>query len=70
MLNCIYIGYIPCKSFISPQANVGDSRAIASVNGCVQQLSFDHKPSNKAESERITNGGGWVEFNRVNGGFI
>uniref|UniRef100_A0A2R5LLR9 protein-serine/threonine phosphatase n=1 Tax=Ornithodoros turicata TaxID=34597 RepID=A0A2R5LLR9_9ACAR len=47
--------------------NVGDSRAIASVSGQVQQLSFDHKPSNEAETRRIIAAGGWVEFNRVNG---
>lgn len=47
--------------------NVGDSRAIASVSGQVHQLSFDHKPSNEAETKRIVAAGGWVEFNRVNG---
>lgn len=49
------------------QANVGDSRAIASVNGKVDVLSLDHKPSNEIELKRITAAGGWVEFNRVNG---
>ncbi|XP_041359473.1 probable protein phosphatase 2C T23F11.1 [Gigantopelta aegis] len=48
-------------------ANVGDSRAIASVAGEVEQLSFDHKPSNELETRRIIAAGGWVEFNRVNG---
>ncbi|KAK7503797.1 hypothetical protein BaRGS_00004920 [Batillaria attramentaria] len=47
--------------------NVGDSRAVASVSGEVEQLSFDHKPSNEVESRRIIAAGGWVEFNRVNG---
>lgn len=47
--------------------NVGDSRAIASLAGKVQQLSFDHKPSNEQETNRIIAAGGWVEFNRVNG---
>ncbi|XP_077983812.1 putative protein phosphatase 2C T23F11.1 [Glandiceps talaboti] len=47
--------------------NVGDSRAIASVRGQVQQLSYDHKPSNEDETKRIIAAGGWVEFNRVNG---
>lgn len=46
---------------------MGDSRAIASVRGTVQQLSFDHKPNNELESKRIVAAGGWVEFNRVNG---
>lgn len=47
--------------------NVGDSRAIASVNGNVELLSIDHKPNNDDERKRITAAGGWVEFNRVNG---
>jgi len=49
------------------QGNVGDSRAIASVAGRVEELSFDHKPSNEQETKRIVAAGGWVEFNRVNG---
>ncbi|RUS82462.1 hypothetical protein EGW08_009768 [Elysia chlorotica] len=48
-------------------ANVGDSRAVSSVHGEVEQLSFDHKPSNESETRRIIAAGGWVEFNRVNG---
>jgi len=47
--------------------NVGDSRVITSVKGRVQQLSYDHKPSNESETQRIIAAGGWVEFNRVNG---
>lgn len=46
---------------------MGDSRAIASVRGAVQQLSYDHKPNNELETKRIVAAGGWVEFNRVNG---
>lgn len=52
---------------LSFQANVGDSRAVASFGGRVDALSLDHKPSNEAESKRIVAAGGWVEFNRVNG---
>ncbi|XP_068623078.1 probable protein phosphatase 2C T23F11.1 isoform X2 [Battus philenor] len=48
-------------------ANVGDSRAIASVRGAVEVLSYDHKPNNEEELRRITAGGGWVQLNRVNG---
>lgn len=49
-------------------ANVGDSRAIASVRGGqLEVLSYDHKPNNKEELHRITSGGGWVQLNRVNG---
>ena len=49
------------------KGNVGDSRSISSIKGRVEQLSFDHKPSNEAETQRIIAAGGWVEFNRVNG---
>ncbi|KAF8319125.1 protein phosphatase 2C 2, partial [Clavulina sp. PMI_390] len=48
-------------------ANAGDSRAVMSVKGEAEPLSFDHKPQNKAETQRITAAGGYVEFNRVNG---
>jgi len=47
--------------------NVGDSRAIISVNGLAEPLSYDHKPANESEARRIIAAGGWVEFNRVNG---
>ncbi|KAI8908147.1 phosphatase 2C-like domain-containing protein [Powellomyces hirtus] len=47
--------------------NAGDSRAVLSANGVVVPLSFDHKPVNPEESERIYNAGGFVEFGRVNG---
>jgi protein phosphatase 2C family protein 2/3 len=47
--------------------NVGDSRAIASINGDVKELSSDHKPTKKAESNRIIDAGGWIDGNRVNG---
>ncbi|KAL3880960.1 hypothetical protein ACJMK2_033162 [Sinanodonta woodiana] len=47
--------------------NVGDSRAVLSVRGIAEHLSYDHKPGNEAETRRIISAGGWVEFNRVNG---
>ena len=58
-----------CSIFFSKffKGNVGDSRAIASVRGRVQNLSYDHKPNNELEAKRIVAAGGWVEFNRVNG---
>lgn len=34
-------------------ANAGDSRAVAGVNGKAQALSFDHKPKNATERQRI-----------------
>lgn len=49
------------------QANVGDSRAVLSVGGLAEPLSYDHKPANQLEARRIIAAGGWVEFNRVNG---
>lgn len=48
-------------------ANVGDSRAVASVKGRAEPLSCDHKPTNETEYNRITAAGGWVDCNRVNG---
>lgn len=48
-------------------ANVGDSRAVASVRGVAEPLSNDHKPNNPDEYDRIISAGGWVDFNRVNG---
>ncbi|ODM96802.1 putative protein phosphatase 2C T23F11.1 [Orchesella cincta] len=47
--------------------NAGDSRAVACINGKCHPLSFDHKPSNPIELERIKKAGGFVEYNRVNG---
>eukprot|EP00800_Vazella_pourtalesii_P012514 TRINITY_DN293_c1_g1_i1.p1 TRINITY_DN293_c1_g1~~TRINITY_DN293_c1_g1_i1.p1 ORF type:complete len:394 (-),score=84.58 TRINITY_DN293_c1_g1_i1:387-1568(-) len=48
-------------------ANAGDSRAILSEAGNVFELSYDHKPNNPMEHQRINKAGGYVEFNRVNG---
>ncbi|KAF8357882.1 ppm-2, partial [Pristionchus pacificus] len=55
------------KNGIAYCANVGDSRAVLSVNGRAVPLSYDHKPANEKEAKRIVAAGGWVEFNRVNG---
>lgn len=35
-----------------------------SERGKAVPLSFDHKPGNELESQRIRDAGGWVEFNR------
>ncbi|KAI7864229.1 phosphatase 2C-like domain-containing protein [Spinellus fusiger] len=48
-------------------ANAGDSRSIISVNGKSKALSYDHKPVDRLESQRIIAAGGFVEFGRVNG---
>ncbi|KAI9296962.1 PP2C-domain-containing protein [Neoconidiobolus thromboides FSU 785] len=47
--------------------NAGDSRAVLSSNGIVKELSFDHKPTNPTEHDRIYQAGGFVEYGRVNG---
>ncbi|KAI9005506.1 phosphatase 2C-like domain-containing protein [Phycomyces nitens] len=48
-------------------ANAGDSRSVISVGGKNKPLSYDHKPTNQSESQRIVNAGGFVEYGRVNG---
>lgn len=48
-------------------ANTGDSRAVLSRDGVAVALSYDHKPFNPEEKDRIENAGGTVKFNRVNG---
>ncbi|KAJ2379654.1 Protein phosphatase 2C 2 [Coemansia sp. RSA 2607] len=47
--------------------NAGDSRCIISSKGRAIALSHDHKPTDETEFVRITSGGGFVEFGRVNG---
>ncbi|PVU96719.1 hypothetical protein BB561_001011 [Smittium simulii] len=47
--------------------NAGDSRAILDENCSAVELSFDHKPGNPEEYDRIIKGGGTVEYGRVNG---
>jgi protein phosphatase PTC1 len=48
-------------------ANCGDARAVISVDGKVARLSQDHKGTDEAEIKRITDLGGFVVLNRVNG---
>ncbi|KAI8445328.1 protein phosphatase, partial [Phakopsora pachyrhizi] len=48
-------------------ANAGDSRSVLSVNGVAKPMSYDHKPVNRIENNRIVAAGGFVEFGRVNG---
>lgn len=50
-------------------ANAGDSRCIVCRNGKVVEMSFDHKPEDEIEFNRIKNAGGRVSNDgRVNGG--
>lgn len=48
-------------------ANAGDSRSIIGISGKAKPLSFDHKPTDEGEMNRIIKAGGFVEFGRVNG---
>jgi serine/threonine protein phosphatase PrpC len=50
-------------------ANAGDSRAVlCRAGGITHPLSFDHKPQQEREMNRILNAGGFVnQFGRVNG---
>lgn len=50
-------------------ANAGDSRCVVCRDGKAMDMSFDHKPEDKEELERIRNAGGRVTLDgRVNGG--
>ena len=48
-------------------ANVGDARIVLCRNGRALRLSYDHKGSDEHEGKRITNAGGLILNNRVNG---
>ncbi|KAL0485300.1 protein phosphatase 2C [Acrasis kona] len=48
-------------------ANTGDSRCVAYVSGKTEPMSYDHKPTNALEKERIVKAEGYVEYGRVNG---
>lgn len=47
--------------------NAGDSRAVLCRSGGTLPLSFDHKPSEVSEKDRITEAGGFVKARRVDG---
>ena len=48
-------------------ANSGDSRCVLAVGGRAVQMSFDHKPDNPIESQRISRAGGYIVEGRVMG---
>jgi serine/threonine protein phosphatase PrpC len=50
-------------------ANAGDSRAILAFKDSTEilELSFDHKPKDEKEKERVISAGGFIENNRLNG---
>lgn len=48
-------------------ANVGDARAVLCRGTKAVRLTYDHKGSDQQEAQRITDAGGFVMNNRVNG---
>ncbi|KAK4701318.1 protein phosphatase PTC1, partial [Phenoliferia sp. Uapishka_3] len=48
-------------------ANAGDARAVLCRGGKAVRLTYDHKGSDAKEAKRITDAGGFVMNNRVNG---
>jgi len=65
-------GCTSCVCLVTPDkvicANAGDSRAIlATKEGKVIELSYDHKPENDEESKRVYDNNGFVQEGRVNG---
>lgn len=65
------VGCTACVCIITKDevicANSGDSRAVLAKKGVAVEMSYDHKPDNPEEKERITKAGGFVEENRVKG---
>jgi protein phosphatase PTC1 len=55
------------RSRVLYTANVGDARIILCRNRKALRLSYDHKGSDENEGRRITNAGGLILNNRVNG---
>lgn len=47
--------------------NLGDSKTVLCAGGKILKSSVDHHPNNKEEADRITNAGGVIIDNRVNG---
>jgi serine/threonine protein phosphatase PrpC len=48
-------------------ANAGDSRAVLGRAGKAVPLSFDHKPENEEEKDRIHKAGSTIQEGRVDG---
>ncbi|KAJ1906008.1 Protein phosphatase 2C 2 [Coemansia sp. IMI 209127] len=64
---CTAVSVLMAKDGSAYCGNAGDSRCIISTKGHAVALSHDHKPTDDIEFNRITSGGGYVEFGRVNG---
>lgn len=65
------VGCTACVCIITKDevicANAGDSRAVVCKKGVAVEMSYDHKPENQEEKDRIVKAGGYVEENRVKG---
>lgn len=57
----------PVRQRILYTANVGDARIVLCRKGEAFRLSYDHKGSDENESRRVSNAGGLILNNRVNG---
>ena len=67
-----HVGCTACVILITKHsifcANAGDSRAILALkNKQIVELSYDHKPDNQDEEQRIKRAGGFVEHGRAQG---
>ena len=62
--NVVLVDHNLKKIFV---ANAGDSRAVMAVGGTAVPLSFDHKPENEIEIDRIHKAGSTVVDGRVDG---
>lgn len=69
------VGSTACMVVLTPEdawfVNVGDSRAILKAKEQVHQMTLDHKPSLKSESDRVKRHGGFISNTdgtwRING---
>ena len=62
--NVVMIDYPSSKIYV---ANAGDSRCILGRGGNIVPLSFDHKPENQTEIDRIEAAGSVITEGRVDG---
>mgnify|MGYP000055954340 CR=1 FL=1 len=62
--NVVMVDYARSKIFV---ANAGDSRSVMGRDGTAIPLSFDHKPENETEINRIYAAGSVIQEGRVDG---
>ena len=64
-------GTTACVVLITPDeiycSNAGDSRGVLNRGGNVVELSYDHKPDNREEEQRINKAKHFVSESRVDG---